>query len=150
MPLHASCAALDGDGVLFLGPPGAGKSDLVLRLIGRGWSLVADDQVEVGAEEESLLATPPEPLRGMLEVRGLGLFRDLPVTSPARLRLAVALLPADGATPRLPEPDSFEALGCRLPRVALRGLEASAPDKVALALAAAQGRVAMAAGAFQA
>ena len=31
--LHASCVALGYDGVLILGMPGAGKSDLVLRLI---------------------------------------------------------------------------------------------------------------------
>lgn len=148
MPLHASCAALEGDGVLILGPPGAGKSDLVLRLIGRGWVLVADDQVEVEATGDGLLATPPEPLRGMLEVRGLGLFRDLPVTAPARLRLVVDLLAGDAAPPRLPDPRSFEALGRHLPRVALRGYEASAPDKVAFALAAARGRIATAAGAF--
>ncbi|MGG5810252.1 HPr kinase/phosphorylase [Falsiroseomonas sp. CW058] len=150
MALHASCAALEGEGVLILGPPGAGKSDLVLRLIGRGWQLVADDQVEVEAGEGALLAAPPGPLRGMLEVRGLGLFRDLPVAAPARLRLAVDLLPPGSAPPRLPAPAGFEALGHRLPRVALSGREASAPDKVALAFAAARGRVAMAAGAFEA
>jgi len=35
-----------------LGPPGAGKSDLALRLLSRGFDLVADDQVEIedGAE----------------------------------------------------------------------------------------------------
>jgi HPr kinase/phosphorylase len=148
MPLHASCAALDGDGVLFLGPSGAGKSDLVLRLIGRGWSLVADDQVEVAAEGDALVATPPEPLRGMLEVRGLGLVRDLPVAAPARLRLVVDLLPPGAAPHRLPEPAAFEALGRRLPRLGLAGLEPSAPDKVALALAVARGRAGMAAGAF--
>ena len=150
MPLHASCAALQGDGVLILGPPGAGKSDLVLRLIGRGWSLVADDQVEVEAAGDALLAAPPAPLRGMLEVRGLGLFRDLPVSVPARLRLVVDLLDVATQPPRLPEPRAWQALGQSLPRVALRGDEASAPDKVTFALAAAQGRLATAAGAFAA
>jgi HPr kinase/phosphorylase len=150
MPLHASCAALDGDGVLILGPSGTGKSDLVLRLIGRGWQLVADDQVELSAEGGTLRARPPEPLRGMLEVRGLGLLRDLPVQAPATLRLVIELL-APGAQPRrLPEPARFEAFGQVLPRLALAGLEASAPDKVALALAVARGRAATAAGAFAA
>jgi HPr kinase/phosphorylase len=148
MPLHASCAALEGEGVLILGPPGAGKSDLVLRLIGRGWSLVADDQVEVEAAAGALLATPPAPLRGMLEVRGLGLFRDLPVHAPARLRLVVDLLEGAAAPPRLPEPRRYDALGHHLPRITLRGHEASAPDKVAFALSAVQGHLAMAAGAF--
>lgn len=151
MPLHASCAARGGDGVLFLGPSGAGKSELVLRLMGRGWALVADDQVELEAEPPDLLmAAPSAPLRGMLEVRGLGLVRDLPVTAPAALRLVVDLLPPEEATPRLPEPRLFEALGRRLPRIAIAGREAAAPDKVAFALEAACGRLSLAAGAFAA
>ena len=36
--------------LVFLGPPGCGKSDLVLRLLGCGWMLVADDQVSVVRE----------------------------------------------------------------------------------------------------
>ena len=150
MPLHASCAALRGDGVLFLGAPGTGKSELVLRLIRRGWALVADDQVEVAAEGPALLARPPGALHGMLEVRGLGLFRDMPVHAPATLRLAVQLLPPGEAPPRLPEPGRFEAEGRALPHLALAGLEASAADKVALALDAVCGRATCAVGAFAA
>ncbi len=86
MLVHASCAArlgLDGsEAVLLVGPPGAGKSDLVLRLIHAGWGLVADDQVVV----EDGVASAPAALAGVLEVRGLGLFR-LPYVASARLRL---------------------------------------------------------------
>lgn len=148
MPLHASCAALRGDGVLFLGPSGAGKSDLVLRLLGRGWTLVADDQVELADDEQGLTAAPPEALRGMLEVRGLGLFRDMPVTAPARLRLAIDLLPPGQEPPRLPEPRRFAAAGREIPRLSLAPREAAAADKVALALDAVCGRAFCAAGAF--
>ncbi|WP_237217035.1 HPr kinase/phosphorylase, partial [Falsiroseomonas oryziterrae] len=111
MPLHASCAAESGDGVLFLGPSGAGKSELVLRLIGRGWSLVADDQVELSPQDGQVFAAPPHALRGLLEVRGVGLFRDLPVAAPATLRLVVELLPPGEAPPRLPEPRAFDTCG---------------------------------------
>ena len=135
--------------MLFLGPPGAGKSDLVLRLIGRGWTLVADDQVELDAmEPDALHATPPAALRGLLEVRGIGLVRDLPVTAPARLRLVVDLLPPGEAPPRLPEPASFHAHGRALPRLALSAREAATPDKVILALDAACGRARLLAGAI--
>lgn len=143
MTLHASCAAQAGDGVLILGPSGAGKSDLVLRLMGRGWDLVADDQVEVSADDEGLLAAPPAALSGMLEVRGLGLFQGLPHAAPARLRLVVALT---DAPPRLPEPARYAALGHSLPCLALAGREASAPDKLALALQATRGAARLQAG----
>jgi HPr kinase/phosphorylase len=150
MALHASCAARAGDGVLILGPSGAGKSDLLLRLMGRGWSLVADDQVELSADAAGLLAAPPAALSGLLEVRGLGLLRGLPVAAPARLRLALELLPEGHAAPRLPEPARFEALGHALPRLALPGREASAPEKLEAALDVACGRIGMLAGAFAA
>ncbi len=149
MPLHASCAARRGDGVLILGPAGAGKSELVLRLMDRGWQLVADDQVELAAAPDgALLASPPAPLHGMLEVRGVGLFRDLPVEAPARLRLVLDLLPPGEVPPRLPEPRRFEAHGRALPRIALSGQQAATPEKLALALEAACGRARMVAGAF--
>src|SRR6516162_9304950 len=80
MQIHASCAARDGAGVLLLGPPGSGKSDLALRLLDCGFMLVADDRVEV----EGGVARPPPALAGLLEVRGLGILR-LPYLQSARL-----------------------------------------------------------------
>jgi len=96
MQIHASCASRDSAGVLLLGAPGAGKSDMVLRLLDHGFMLVADDRVEIADG----LARAPAGLAGLLEVRGLGLLR-LPYAAPARLRLAVMLGPAPE---RLPEP----------------------------------------------
>ncbi|HEX7199151.1 MAG TPA: serine/threonine protein kinase, partial [Dongiaceae bacterium] len=43
LQIHASCVALSGAAVLLRGPPGAGKSDLALRLVDEGGKLVADD-----------------------------------------------------------------------------------------------------------
>ncbi|MGX9966427.1 HPr kinase/phosphorylase [Roseomonas sp. F4] len=152
MSLHGSCVALDWgpdwEGVLILGPSGSGKSDLVLRLLGRGFTLVADDQVALATAQGTLRASAPAPLRGMLEIRGLGLMQDLPVASDVPLRLVVQLLPPNAALPRLPEPDHHEMLGHALPKVALHGLEPSAPDRVIHALAVARGRLRMAAGAL--
>jgi HPr kinase/phosphorylase len=137
--LHASCAARDGHGVLVVGPPGSGKSDLVLRLLGRGFDLVADDQVEVGDGA----ARPPSSLAGLLEVRGLGIVR-LPHVAPARLALIVRL--GDDSPVRLPEPERDDEFGLPVLRLDPRG--ASAADRVALALDCALGRVSQIAGAF--
>ena len=83
----------------------------------------------------------------MLEVRGLGIFADLPVAGPdAVLRLAVRLVPPD-AVPRLPSPDAWTDAGASLPAVVLDA-GPSAPAKVSLALDAALGRVRQRAGAF--
>ena len=53
-PLHGTVAAHWSPGrgwraALISGPPGAGKSDLALRLLGRGWRLVSDDYAHVTA-----------------------------------------------------------------------------------------------------
>ena len=40
MIFHASSVARGAEAALLLGPPGSGKSDLALRLIQGGWTLV--------------------------------------------------------------------------------------------------------------
>ncbi len=148
MLLHGSCAALAGEGVLFLAPPGGGKSDLLLRLLGQGWVLVADDQVMLEADQGLLRASPPAALAGRMEVFGLGLLAGLAWTS-ATLRLAARLVP-QSALPRLPEPETWSALGATLPALRLHGAAASAPDVLRRALDVLAGRTAMTAGAFRA
>jgi HPr kinase/phosphorylase len=140
MQIHGSCASRSGDGVLLIGPPGAGKSDLLLRLLSRGFDMVADDRVDI----DGGMARPARNLAGLLEVRGLGIVR-LPHVGSARLTLVVEL--GDHAV-RLPEPVRHPGLD--LPLVRLDPWAASAPERVALALDCALGRVAQLAGAFAA
>lgn len=147
--MHGSCAARGADAVLFLGPPGSGKSDLVLRLLNQGWRLVADDQVRLDAADGALAPSCPPALEGRLEVRGLGVFEAMAQAPAAvRLRLAVALAERAAVT-RLPEPDAFACLGVSVPRVTLHAFDASTPAKVELALDAVTGRAQQAAGVFR-
>jgi HPr kinase/phosphorylase len=136
--IHASCVARGESGVLLLGPSGSGKSDLALRLLDRGFALVADDRVDIAEG----MARPPPALAGLLEVRGLGIIR-LPHASHARLVLAVALV---GTSERLPEPAEETQLG--LPLVKIDPWPASAAAKVAMALDCALGQCRQVAGAF--
>ena len=130
---------------MFRGPAGAGKSDLVLRLIGRGWRLVADDQIMLTGEDVSA----PPALHGMLEIRGLGIFTALPVAENAQLCLVVDLA-ARADVPRLPEPAFWQGPAGAVPRITLHAFEDSVCDKVIYALGAATGRLHQKAGAFAA
>ncbi|MCH9000639.1 MAG: RNase adapter RapZ [Proteobacteria bacterium] len=138
--VHATCVAIDGAdgplGVLLRGPPGAGKSDLALRLIDRGARLVADDQCELrcqdGAAGARLVARAPASIAGVLEVRGLGIM-EVPSLAEAPVALVVDLVDPDEVE-RLPTDAAEEILGLELPRIALNAFEAAAPAKLHLAL----------------
>jgi HPr kinase/phosphorylase len=141
MQIHASCAARDGVGVLLLGRAGAGKSDLVLRLIDRGFVLVADDRVEIADG----MAAAPSALAGLLELRGIGILR-LPFLARARLALAVRLGVPEA---RLPRPAHHAVPGnAHLPLVTIDPAGASAAQRVAVALDCVLGRADLAVGAF--
>jgi HPr kinase/phosphorylase len=148
MLLHASCAALDGEAVLILAPPGGGKSDLLLRLMGRGGDLVADDQLVLKPVDGRLEASPPPGLAGRMEVFGLGLIEGLRWRA-APLRLAARLV-APGQVTRLPAPRQWEAEGVALPLLEMNGAAASAPDMLACAMGALTRKHTLACGAFAA
>jgi HPr kinase/phosphorylase len=139
MQIHASCVARAGAAVLLTGQPGCGKSDLALRLLELGFTLVADDRVDVRDQ----IASAPEPLAGLLEIRGVGIVR-LDYAAAAPLRLVARLGP--GRADRLPAPATDAALG--LPEIQVDPWEASAAHKVAMALECARGRVVQLAGVF--
>ena len=134
--IHATCIACGGRAALLRGAPGAGKSDLAFRMIRADASgetrLVADDQVHLAAAEKGLLATAPQALIGLIELRGLGLLR-VPVAESASVRLVVDLVPRE-EVPRLPEPEFEEICGIRLPCIRLHAFDLTAADKLRLAL----------------
>lgn len=140
MRLHGSCATLGDDAVLLLGPSGIGKSDLLLRLIDRGFVLVGDDQLELEAGRIKGVS----PLIGMIELRGIGLFRADHRDS-ARLRLVVRL---GAAKDRLPAPGNDAEFG--VPLIELDPCAASAAVRIHWALDAACGRRMQHCGAFAA
>src|ERR1041385_2406330 len=83
--INGTAVAWRGMGVLILGPSGSGKSDLTLRLIDSGATLIADDVVELKRDGEVLLlsspAEGPAGLRGKREIKGLGIM-SVPAAPP--------------------------------------------------------------------
>lgn len=129
--LHASTVGIDGRAVLIAGISGSGKSDLALRLIDRGFTLVSDDQTIVQKRGDRLYASAPPAIRGKLEIRGLGIVtmpvvEDLPVALVVELTSDIQRLPVDARERMI--------CGIAVPLISVDALTASAPSKVALAL----------------
>jgi RNase adaptor protein for sRNA GlmZ degradation len=133
--IHATAVALDGRAVLLFGAPGAGKSDLALRLIDRGWRLVADDRVMLRAQAGVLWAEPPPALAGLIEVRDVGIVPEPSALPPQRVPVALAIDLA-GVPQRLPDPAWRDVAGVAIPLLAIDGRGESAPLKVERALLA--------------
>jgi HPr kinase/phosphorylase len=73
--VHGVFLEVLGMGVLLVGDPGIGKSELGLEMIARGHRLVADDAPEFARiPPETLEGSCPPLLRDFLEVRGLGVL----------------------------------------------------------------------------
>lgn len=130
-----TCVAVDGRGVLLRGPSGAGKSDLALRLIDDGAELVADDRVALVSSAGVLTASAPPALRGLMEVRGLGVFR-LPYRTSVHVSLVADLVDSQGE--RLPAPHQTTILGHAVPAIRLSAKASSAAARVRLVLGAAE------------
>lgn len=139
MLVHGTCVALKAGrrwhGVLLRGPSGSGKSDLALRLIDEGARLVADDQTRLLRKGRALVATVPESLKAMMEVRGIGIVTlgRAQVLASVPLRLVVDLV-APQRIERMPEPAQETLEGIELPLLTLAPFEASAAAKLRLAL----------------
>ena len=96
--LHGVFLEVLGTGVLLLGDPAVGKSELALELISRGSRLVADDAPEFSRIAPDIISGTCRPLlRDFLEVRGLGvlniraMFGDTAIKRSKYLRLIVNL-----------------------------------------------------------
>jgi serine kinase of HPr protein (carbohydrate metabolism regulator) len=137
MILHAGLIAVQvagaWRGALIQGPSGVGKSDLALRALEFGFRLVADDRVLVFVSQGALFGRAPDALRGLLEVRGLGVVRQSALAS-APIILSVQCKPTPDAVERLPELCSESLLGCDIPVFAVWPLEHTAPAKIRRAI----------------
>jgi len=116
-------------GVLIEGASGAGKSDLALRALEAGFRLVADDRVVTFVSGGRLYGRAPDPLRGLVEVRGFGIVPE-PALPLAEICLLVRCVDDPARVERLPQPRTERLLGLDLPAFELWPLEPAAPLKI--------------------
>lgn len=111
-PRQAACVSIGERGVLIEGPPGSGKSSLVLCLVDRGARFVGDDGILLRRDKQRLLASPHPRIRGLIEVRNLGLL-ELPCLDQVPVSLLIQL---DEHAPRyIEEAETVEIEGIAIP-----------------------------------
>ena len=132
--IHTTCVNLNGKGVLILGAPGSGKSDLALRLIRHcGAKLVSDDRTDIQISENKIIAHTPSKIAGLLEVRGIGI-QKMPYLETTEVNLAIELVKDFKDVPRLPDEMIYEIGGIKIPCIKLYPFEVSATDKIVIKL----------------
>jgi serine kinase of HPr protein (carbohydrate metabolism regulator) len=119
-------------GVLIEGPSGSGKSDLALRAMAQGWSLVADDRCLVWISGGRLYGRAVESLKGLIETRGLDISAA-PVRDFAAIALVIRCAEA-AEVERIPDRETVDLLGRTIPRLKIVALQPSAPAKLDRAL----------------
>lgn len=137
--------ARHGSALLIRGRSGQGKSDLALRAIAQPillpgeadaepFQLVSDDQTRLEARDGKIYSSAPASLRGLLEVRGIGI---IPTSFVTAVPLVLIVDLAAPEVERLPDyPGATETLlGCPMDIITVSAFESSAPLKIALALA---------------
>jgi HPr kinase/phosphorylase len=125
--LHATAVEVGGKGVLLIGPSGSGKSDLALRLIDRGATLISDDGVLVEpGDPHPVLRTAPN-IAGMIEMRGVGIVKR-PFADGITLHLVAVL--GDTSERMPPDGQCTDIAGSPVRMIRLSALEASAPLKI--------------------
>lgn len=114
--VHGTAIVVGTTGLIFLGPSGSGKSILAFdclceaRSAGQFAALVSDDRVLISRHGDCVVATRPNPIKDLIELRhaGIGRFRSIP-----RTVLSYAVLPINRETAdRLPPENARVAL-CR-------------------------------------
>lgn len=85
--VHGVLVDVYGVGVLITGKSGVGKSETALELVKRGHRLIADDCVEIRQEDQdTLIGNPPDLIKHLLEIRGLGIINVMTLFGAGAVR----------------------------------------------------------------
>ena len=116
--IHSTSVVIDDNGVLILGDSGSGKSDLALRLIDNGATLISDDISICKKNSNNIYLHCPPEIKGLLEVREIGII-TVPFVERIKLRLVVNLKSINNV--RFPKDNSFRILGIKIPLINIEG-----------------------------
>jgi|TARA_A200000113_G_C8622681_1_gene276392 serine kinase of HPr protein (carbohydrate metabolism regulator) len=122
---------MEDNGVAIFGDPGSGKSDLALRLIDSGATLISDDITVFSKLEKNINLFGIENTKGLLEVREVGII-TVPYVEGIKLKLVVRL--TDKVIERIPKKNQINLLGLKFPKLEINGKNSSSVAKVKVKL----------------
>ena len=129
--LHATSVAMEDNGVAIFGDPGSGKSDLALRLIDSGATLISDDITIFSKLEKNINLFGIENTKGLLEVREVGIIT---VTYVEGIKLKLVVRLTDKVIERIPKKNQINLLGLKFPKLEINGKNSSSVAKVKVKL----------------
>ncbi|MEC8265700.1 MAG: HPr kinase/phosphatase C-terminal domain-containing protein [Pseudomonadota bacterium] len=129
--LHSTSVVIEDAGVIIIGNSGSGKSDLALRLIDSGATLISDDVTLLKKNEESIFLFPPLETKGLLEVREIGIM-TVPYIDNIKLMLIVELVEKE--VERLPKKKFSKLMNLNIPKIKIYGKNSSSVAKIKLKL----------------
>ena len=129
--IHSTSVVIDDNGVLILGDSGSGKSDLALRLIDNGATLISDDISICRKNLNNIYLYCPPEIKGLLEVREIGII-TVPFVERIKLRLVVNLKSINNE--RFPKDSTYRILGIKIPIINIEGKNSSAVAKIKVKL----------------
>lgn len=113
MDFQATAVSYKNQALLITGPAGIGKTALALQLIEKGAKLIGDDIVDIFIKNNVLFCKAKQELKGIVEVRGLGLIGQLDVSKPTKVACVIRL--NSQKTERFPEAQMMDLLGKKIP-----------------------------------
>ena len=129
--IHATSVVIEDSGVLIVGKSGLGKSDLALRLIDSGATLISDDITICKKVDDSIFLFSPLQTRGLLEVREVGIM-TVPYVDNIKLLLIVELV--DHEIERLPSKKIGKFMNLNISKIKIYGKNSSSVAKIKLKL----------------
>mgnify|MGYP001223149084 CR=1 FL=1 len=124
---HSTSVVIEDCGIMILGSAGSGKSDLALRLIDSGATLISDDITICKKKTNGIFLLSPKETKGLIEVREIGII-TVPFVENVKLSLLVKLLDREGE--RLPKKTKTILLGVQVPTIKIFGKNPSSVAKI--------------------
>ena len=128
---HSTSVVIEDLGLMIRGQSGSGKSDLALRLIDSGATLISDDLTICKKIGDYLYLYPHSNTKGLLEVREIGIM-TVPYVENIKLTLVVELVEEEFE--RIPGMMSCSILGMKFPKIKIFGKSSSAVAKIKIKL----------------